>query len=317
VSIRVLYLGMYWDYGDESRGRSFEELSFHAGLRAHPGIEVTHFDHIALEKSMGHDEMNRHLLEVATAGGFDALFCVLFTDQLDPDVLHRISEAGVVTIAWGCDDHWRFDNYSSHWAPHFDWWVTTAHSAVGKFKRLGINNVIKSQWAVEPSVYYPVVVNKDIEVSFIGQPHGIRPQFIQWLRSAGVPVAVYGYGWAGLDSRLTHEEMLELMSRSKLCLNLSNSSQIGEQQIKGRVFEVPACRSVLLTDMADDLGAYYEIGKEIVVYESPEDLLEKIVYFVAHHAERDAIADAGYARTLREHTWGHRFDAIFKEAGLT
>ena len=30
MTIRVLYLGMYWDYGDESRGRSFEELGIYA-----------------------------------------------------------------------------------------------------------------------------------------------------------------------------------------------------------------------------------------------------------------------------------------------
>lgn len=316
MSIRVLYLGMKWDYGDPARGFSFEEMSFHAALEAHPEVECTHFDYVALDRELGRKKMNNKLIEVARAGNFDCLFCVTFEDQLKASALKAVRGTGVTTIGWGCDDHWRFDNYSQHLAPCFDWWVTTDSAAVSRFKSIGYPNVIRSQWAIEPSVYGPMDVPRTIDISFVGQPHGNRPQIIRSLLYAGFNVAVFGYGWSP-RSRVTHEQMLEVFSRSKLCLNLSNSSSHASSQIKGRVFEVPACRSVLLTDPADDLENYYEPGKELVVYRNPNELVSLTRHYLDHDGEREAIAEAGYERTLREHTWRHRFDDIFQAAGVT
>jgi spore maturation protein CgeB len=315
--VRVLYLGMQWDYGDPSRGTSFEENSFHAGLRAHPGVAVVQFDYVALSRSLGSSAMNERLLATVESGAFDCLFYVPFTGEVDPEVLRTISSRGdTVTIAWGCDDHWRFDTFSRALAPSVDWWVTTAKSAVAKFHAMGYANVIKSQWAVEPTAYYPLDIPRDIPVSFVGQPHGSRPDVMKWLRHKGIKVSLWGHGWSGASSRVTHQQMLEVFSRSAVSLNLSNASVASEQQIKGRVFEVPGCRGFLLTDKADDIESYYEIDKEIVVYSGMEDMADKIRFYTANVAQREAVAEAGYRRTLAEHTWRHRFDRIFAAAGL-
>jgi len=45
-------------------------------------------------------------------------------------------------------------------------------------------------------------------------------------------------------------------------------------------------------------------------------LIDKIRHYLANEKERAAIAKAGYERTMREHTYNHRFDKIFKQAGL-
>ena len=73
----------------------------------------------------------------------------------------------------------------------------------------------------------------------------------------------------------------------------------------------------MLTGKADDLDRYYEIGKEIVCFDDTKDLIDKIRYYLVHEEERAAIAQAGYERTLREHTYAHRFQAIFKQINLT
>jgi spore maturation protein CgeB len=88
------------------------------------------------------------------------------------------------------------------------------------------------------------------------------------------------------------------------------------EQIKGRNFEVPGCGGFLLTGPADELDAYYEPGREVAVFTSADDLIEKIRYYLDHEDERRAIADAGYARTVAEHTYRHRFAEIFAAIGL-
>ena len=88
------------------------------------------------------------------------------------------------------------------------------------------------------------------------------------------------------------------------------------EQIKGRNFEVPGCGGFLLTNQVDGLAQYYEIGREIVCFSDTADLLEKIHYFLQHEEERLAIAQAGYTRTLNEHTYTRRFTEIFRRMGL-
>lgn len=88
------------------------------------------------------------------------------------------------------------------------------------------------------------------------------------------------------------------------------------RQVKGRHFETLACRTLGMTLYADDLERFYEIGKEIVVYKDIPDLIEKIRYYLAHNKEREAIAQAGYERTMREHTIEKRLELIFKTVGL-
>ena len=87
-------------------------------------------------------------------------------------------------------------------------------------------------------------------------------------------------------------------------------------QIKGRNFEVPGCGGFIMTGKADNLDEYYEIGKEVICFEDTNDLVEKAYYYLEQEDERRAIAHAGYDRTMREHTYVHRFDEIFQRMGL-
>jgi spore maturation protein CgeB len=90
----------------------------------------------------------------------------------------------------------------------------------------------------------------------------------------------------------------------------------GPDQIKGRNFEVPGCAGFLLTGDAEDLQACYESGKEIGTFSSSRNMVERVRYYLAHEEKRAAIAQAGYRRTLREHTYAHRFADIFGRMGI-
>ena len=161
----------------------------------------------------------------------------------------------------------------------------------------------------------------------------------------------WGDGWP--NGRVSQDDMIKLFSESRVNLNLTKSSGIfglkpfvkllfrrwvdgtyhlyspvswvnnvkslydkRREQIKGRNFEVPGSGGFLLTSDADNLGDYYENGKEIVIFENTEEMIEKIKYYLSHEDERQRIAEAGYRRTLRDHTYEKRFNEIFKIMGL-
>ena len=71
-----------------------------------------------------------------------------------------------------------------------------------------------------------------------------------------------------------------------------------------------------MVEYMEELEEFYEIGKEIVCYTSPEDLADKINYYLTHDTEREAIRQAGHRRAVAEHSWHKRFENVFREIGL-
>ncbi len=316
MKTKVLYVGMKYDYGDKARGLSFEHRNFYHSLSSYSkkqNWDFVHYDFMERGLEVGLDLMTQELYELVKKEKPTHLFSVLFDFHRDPrhEVFKHISSLGTITIHWFCDDHWRFEKYSSVVAPHFDFVCTTANSALPKYKKLGISNkVIKTQWACNHKLYVPYDIEKDLEISFVGQPHGNRVEVLSTLIKSGLKLEVFGFGWENRP-RIPFHQMVRLFSRSKINLNLSNSSTLIGQQIKGRNFEIPGTRSFLLTSNAENLSEYYEDGKEIVISDTAEELVDKANYYLKNENERNKIAENGYKRTLAEHTWHHRFDEIF------
>lgn len=313
--LRILYVAMKYDYGQPRRGLSYEENNlFHSLLNM--GHQIIRFDFKAIEKRFSRREMNKMLLETVYRYNPDLMFTVLFRNELDKKVVNEIStQTETKTINWFCDDHWRFDSYSRYWAPMFNWVVTTAKSALPRYEEIGYENVIHAQWACNHFLYRKLGLPHLYDVTFVGQPHGNRRQVIGSLRKAGIDVKVWGYGWP--TGRVSQSEMIKIFNQSKINLNLSNASRPGVEQIKGRDFEVPGCGGFLITGYAENIEEYFNVGKEIVCYRDVDDLIDKIRYYLKHDDEREAIANAGYVRVLREHTYEKRFLNIFRTIGIT
>ena len=106
------------------------------------------------------------------------------------------------------------------------------------------------------------------------------------------------------------------MKVSRFKIAKAFKASMWNNQIKGRNFEISGCGSFCLTEYADDLERYYEIGREVECFSSSNEAVEKIRYYLEHGAEREEIARAGHERTLRDHTYEKRFVEIFKTIGL-
>lgn len=106
-------------------------------------------------------------------------------------------------------------------------------------------------------------------------------------------------------------------------INLGFTRMIGEDpdkpgvnQVKLRDFEVPMAGGFYLVEKAPDYDALFKPGIEVETWSGADELLEKIRYYLEHDSERQAIAQAGAARALADHTWEKRFQELFDELGL-
>lgn len=89
-------------------------------------------------------------------------------------------------------------------------------------------------------------------------------------------------------------------------INFNCTSQQMKGAVNQRVFDVPASGAFVLSDWREQLGDLLELGKEIIVYHSPEEALDLAKYYLMHPDERQRIVKAGRKRVLTEHTWDKR-----------
>src|SRR3989304_3017491 len=233
--LKLLYLGMQYDYGVRERGSSFEHDNFYPSFMAWPRATTTHFDFVDIGQQHGIAQMSNMLYDTVMTLQPDAIFTVFFDEAHDPyravfDKIRKTTTTKV--ISWFCDSHYRYENFDRLWADHVDFCVTTSTDAVLKYERDGLKGkVIKSQWGAAPNYICDWAAPKNIDVSFVGQPHGDRRQVVERLRREGIDIQTYGHGWG---QRLNFQQMINVFNRSRINLNLNNAADARHKQIKGR-----------------------------------------------------------------------------------
>jgi hypothetical protein len=199
-------------------------------------------------------------------------------------------------------------------AKAFDLNWTTGKAACEKYLAEGGIPLYLGQGGT-PAFHRPLGLPKDIAVSFVGNAMGARAAFVRDLRRRGVRVQAYGNGFP--SGHVPSPIVIEIINRSRI--NLGHSG-IGDSPnllcLKARDFEVPLCGAFYLTRLTPELSDWYELGREIAVYTSVDDLVEKAGYYLAHPEEAEAIAAAGYARASRHYTWERRFERVLQFAGV-
>jgi len=91
-------------------------------------------------------------------------------------------------------------------------------------------------------------------------------------------------------------------------LNFHVDHQQGElnRGLNLRAFELASCGVFQLLQRVPSVGEFFEEDKEIVCFDTQEDMLNKIRFYLTHEADRQRIAHAARERVLRDHTWTHR-----------
>jgi glycosyltransferase involved in cell wall biosynthesis/radical SAM superfamily enzyme YgiQ (UPF0313 family)/MoaA/NifB/PqqE/SkfB family radical SAM enzyme/spore maturation protein CgeB len=254
--------------------------------------------------------MNAEVIDTVKAERPDYVLLHAYKDQVELKTLDALRALGTEVIAWFSDDHWRFEDYSRIIAEHVSWSITTDKYSVEKYTKSGLN-VIRSQWAANEDYYRKIDTDFVYDVGFIGQDYGKRREKLTYLKNHGIPLAVFGKGFG---KYVEFDDMVRTINATKINLCLCGSSRDDRvKQIKGRVFEVPMCGGFLLTEYVDGIEEYYEIGKEIECFESLPEAVEKVSYYLKHEDKRIKIADRGYTRALKDHTWVKRLGDVFDE----
>lgn len=114
-----------------------------------------------------------------------------------------------------------------------------------------------------------------------------------------------GYASSLIDMPLIFHE-------SKININITAKSI--RSGLSLRIFDVLGCGGFLITNFQSELCNYFEIGKDLVTYDTPQDLVDKCSYYLTHEDERLEIAHNGYEKVKQFHTWEIRLVQLLQLA---
>lgn len=191
--------------------------------------------------------------------------------------------------------------------------------------------------------YMPMAINyksyrsaedKKYEISFVGRPLTDKRQEILSLliKTYGKKVKLFCYEKHFLQSlveikkkNLLNDEELEIYKKSycgylqteqdlanvfyNSTVNINVTIQ-GDSGLNHRIFAVLASRGFLLTDDVKDLHDYFEIGKELEVYKSESELVDKISFYLKNTEIAQKIGLLGFANVTKKHNYTARVNKM-------
>lgn len=102
--------------------------------------------------------------------------------------------------------------------------------------------------------------------------------------------------------------MPKIFKCSKINLNITlRSIKSGVPQ---RALDIMGCGGFLMSNYQPELAEYFIPGEDLVLYDSVDDLIQKIDYYLSHEEERLQIAKNGYEKVKRYHTYDTRLTEI-------
>jgi len=261
-------------------------------------------------------QVNQAFLELVRKNAFDLVF-ILAENYLGSDIIKDVQKKSGGRTRFAYHSH---DNVFSagivkpadfdSTLKSFDFLFTTKSQNVNRYQNLGQVNAFYIPSAYEPTCHRPIPMAesrlpRDYPITFVGTFDNSR---LPELEASGWD-RTYVWGnnwtrWSGFESRKEHIspkaiyylEFADVVSRSHCNLGLLRAE--AEDRHTQRTFEIPACGGLQFAPRNEEIQSLFEEGKEIVCFSTPDELREKLDYYLAHETERKKIAQAGYRRCV-------------------
>ena len=117
-------------------------------------------------------------------------------------------------------------------------------------------------------------------------------------------------------ARYTHPrrwgaELYRDIQQTKIAL--TNIASFGSAKTSEMTWcDVTGSGALLLTEDTPLVRSFFEVGTEVETYASFDELTEKIRYYIQHDAAREAIAQRGRARCLRDYSLARRTEELLE-----
>jgi hypothetical protein len=253
----------------------------------------------------------------------DVLIGQMWANIYSQDTLSEIRALGIPVINIAMDDRlpelWAYKNGQRMGAVGLGQGVDiTLTTAPETCKWYATENMLSLYWPLASDQNLFAVKDdnpKDIDILFIGNRYGIRGQLVEYLSNNGVSVTCYGSGWE--NGYANAEQNISLSKRAKIILGVGTIGHCSDvYTLKLRDFDALMTGALYLTHRNPDLLELFTEGKHLECYASPEELLNKIKFYLQHPGMAEKIGKQGSVVAQNQHNWDNRLTTTFSKLGL-
>jgi hypothetical protein len=267
----VLFVGVFTPHSTNvAQARGF--------LKA--GCSVYEYDYRDRAKSLGDSRRDDDLISTVKQTQPDI---VVFSkcNQMHYRVIDECNKYSK-TILWYMDAMNNFDQELIEKIKRVNWFINGIEGVVPHGMEYNKNTVFLAQCPDE-EMNFPLSIECKYDTTFIGniQPNNTHSDRMQYFEEVGFNHFDNVHG-------LEHNKVV---NASKINLNFAHTSTNGASV---RVFKILAAKSFLLTTPWDGMEEMFTVGKHLDIFTTPEELKDKISYYINNEAERLQICNRGH-----------------------
>ncbi|MBY9007054.1 MAG: glycosyltransferase family 1 protein [Candidatus Lokiarchaeota archaeon] len=189
-------------------------------------------------------------------------------------------------------------------------WSSASTSAMNKlFLKFGANSYYILE-GYDPTLFNPgnQEEEKIFDVIFVGSKSKIRENYINFLRENNVNIKCFGFGWE--NDPIYLKDLVSTYRTSKIILNFPRV----DTGFSDRVFQAMGTSSLLLSKYCSDLKRVFKKAIHLDWFNSPEESLKLINFYLINEEKRKKIAEKGYNFVRNNYTWDHTAKKIIEIA---
>lgn len=187
--------------------------------------------------------------------------------------------------------------------------VSTTFSFINnKLLRMGINSYWIPQ-GIDPKNFYKKKMDMRTDVVFVGNKNKKRSRIVKKLLDNEIDVVCYGKGWENNPIYLNN--LVEVYNSTKIVLNINQGNGFSV-----RVFQVMACGAFMLTEYCSDIKKIFKKEKHLDWFNSYDDLLWLVEYYLKNDTIRNNIAKNGHEYVHKNFTWKGVMEKIITKINL-
>lgn len=222
--------------------------------------------------------------------------------------LADINKLGVKVLGFGFSDPYGWNNSRLN---QYNFYATHSARLAKKIKTKPVTYFTTS---CDLSFHKKVVVPKTTDVLFIGC--GIHPQFKDKYYRLGMitklrkifRVKICGKNWGKVGASLPvfGNKFLREIHKAKIGLDLQEQ----RAPLAHRLFEFPACGVPIITRNRYDVSSVFNVGKNMLVYNTVEDLIRTIRMLLTNTKRHAEYTNTSYMNSITNHTIKQRVSKL-------
>ncbi|HNY51182.1 MAG TPA: glycosyltransferase [Smithella sp.] len=292
------------------------------------GFEVIGYDY------RSHENYEKDLRDIVRNRKPDYVF-TLKGEKISPQLIEDFKQTGCKTILW------LTTSILEDWMPSFakanDYVVTNTEDMQTLFTRHGVKkikwitqgfapdffgitgpesgkkNPYYAQTAMIGSMGYPIYKKRcelvtllrknDVDIKWWG------PRLARQIKNIPFFLGGVHRSWAGKEVYM--KDFADVIRNVKIFIGQDADIPVSGLYLSNRIFAVTGCGGFYLGRKTPGIEAAFEIGKEVDVFESDAELLEKIKFYLQNEDQRAQIALAGQKKVLTHYTYKQQIKKIF------